>query len=161
MDYFFGIRLGVIAILYGILTTSIMRATTTYTLLSQIILFLLPMALDYLSHTPYEKKNKSRQSIGFWVSVLGSAFCAIFLLGQIELPFILKHVWSKSFISVLFIFYVVLAIIDWITYSSHVEVEYRKRIQSNMRRIKLETPQQRVRKYEKIKKKRNMEHVSE
>lgn len=72
LDNFFGMRFGIIIILVVTLGTSINAATTTQSLLSPMVLFLLPLPLDYYSHNPKLGKNISRKNLGIWVPGIGS-----------------------------------------------------------------------------------------
>lgn len=127
-DIYFGIRLGVITVLVIILIVTITDATSSKVIISSILLFLLPMVLDYYSQLPISPKNKRRKELLFWISVFASIITFICLLTIKDYVIKPGLNWWKFSISIIWVFYICVAIMDWIKYSSPEEVAHRKKM---------------------------------
>jgi len=126
MDLYYGIRLCVIALLVVTLSVTIFTATTLTNILSSILLFLLPMILDYFSQMPVSSTNQRRKAIVVWVSIFASAITiAMFLIpfGNIDVS---GNQWWKVILCLVFVAYIGIAILDWIGNSTPEEKENRK-----------------------------------
>lgn len=152
MDNYFGIRFGIIIILVVTLGTSITSATTTKSLLSPMVLFLLPLALDYYSHNPKLGKNISRKNVGIWLPGILSAFLLAVLLSPINLDILTNFLWIKVIFWLPFLYFAVLSGVDWTSYSNPEEKNHREMIQRVMRSEVFDSPQKRVKQYSKVKK---------
>lgn len=152
MDNFFGFRFAIILILLITLGSSITSANNTQSLLSPMILFLLPLALDYFSHNPKQGKNIIRKNVGIWMPLIIAALIIGVLLTQLNLDFLTTFFWVKLLIWLPFIFFGVLAGIDWAAYSNPIEKEHRELVKRVVRSEVFDPPQKRVKQYHKEKK---------
>lgn len=148
LDKHFGLRLCCIAVVWFALGGTLLNSENQSTFFSALILYLLPLTLDYNSHLPKEKKNKSRQALGLWSSVgLAAVFVGMSFSG-FNFEAVILIDWVQFLIWILCLFYVYLAIIDWIAYSSLEETAYRQRIQTLQReRTRHESMPERVEYY--------------
>lgn len=154
MDNFFGLRFAIILILLMTLGSSIISANNTQSLLTPMILFLLPLSLDYFSHNPKQGKNVKRKNIGIWAPLILAAIIVGVLLTQLNLDVLIKFFWVKLLIWMPFSFFGVLAGIDWAAYSNTAEKEHRELVQRVARSEVFDLPQKRVKQYSKEKKRK-------
>lgn len=147
MDNFFGIRLLVIIILVITLASSILSATSTQTLLSPMILFLVPLALDYYTHDPKKQSDQKRKTLGIWIPAIVSAVLIAILLTQFNLDFLTDNKLIKTLLWAPYISFIIMAGIDWVAYSNKQESEGRDIIKRMSRAEVFDTPQKRVREY--------------
>ncbi|MGE7607657.1 hypothetical protein ACQKML_13700 [Peribacillus frigoritolerans] len=162
-DTFFGIRFIVIIFIWGALGISFMNIDNHQGVFSSMVLYLIPLALDYYGHMPIEKKNKKRKSVGFWSSLI---IAAIFMIGasfsgSLNISFIVTNIWFLLPLWILSGFYVYLAGIDWVTYSSDEEIHHRQEIQKIHRKKMRDEPMDKRVSYYKKKKKRESKPQTE
>ncbi|WP_345242515.1 hypothetical protein [Pontibacillus salipaludis] len=108
------------------------------TFTSALILYLLPIAIDYNSHQPKLDKNKRRKAFGIWSAALVSTiFLGISFFGGFNFTSLLTV--GIGFFTVKFAFwvisitYVFMAAVDWVEYSSPEEYNHREIIRTSMR----------------------------
>lgn len=138
-DTYFGWRLVVIFVLVMALFYSIVNATTTQVMFSSILLFLLPMILDYHSQQPFLKKNIKRKELAMWGSIFASAIFLVLIMftKHIQLEVGIK-IW-KLFLITPFLSYIAVAIFDWIGYSSPDELAFRESLREVAQEISNES----------------------
>lgn len=126
---FYGARLCVITVLVVMLIYTIIVTDKMNIICSSILLFLLPMILDYFSQNPVNERNKKRKEKLIWTSSFASTitFCVLALTGSKEVE--IGFSWWKTILSFVFIFYICMAIFEWIGYSSKEEMDHRKKLQ--------------------------------
>lgn len=152
MDNYFGLRFAVIIVLEITLGASIISASSTQSLFAPMILFLLPLSLDYYSHNPIEGKNIKRKNVGIWVPIILSALIAGVLFSQFNFDFLTQSILVKILLWVPFVFFIVLAGIDWTSYSNPNEKEHRELVQRVARSETFDSAQKRVKSLSKEKK---------
>lgn len=147
MDNFFGIRLSVIIILVITLGSSIIAATSTHTLLSPMVLFLIPLALDYYTHDPKKTSDIKRKTIGIWIPGITSAVLIAILLTPLNLNFLAQSTIVKTLLWLPFISFIIMAGIDWVAYSNKHEGQQRDVVRRMSRAEVFDSPQKRVKFY--------------
>lgn len=124
---FYGVRLCMIIVLTVMLEYTIINTDKVNIICSSILLFLLPMILDYFSQSPVSKKNQKRKEKLIWISIFASTITFCFLIttgtGEVKIGFS----WWKIILCILFFFYICMAIFEWIGYSSPEE-EHRENL---------------------------------
>jgi small-conductance mechanosensitive channel len=153
-DKHFGFRVCCITIVWFVLGGTLVNSENQNTFFSTLILYLLPLTLDYNSHMPLAEKNKKRQNIGLWSTLgLAALFVGIMFSG-FNVEFLVLNNWVQFITWLLCVFYVYLAIVDWITYSSPEETAHRESIKKAHReRTEHETMTDRVEYYKRPHKK--------
>ncbi|WEZ72393.1 hypothetical protein [Bacillus altitudinis] len=134
LDKYFGIRLCytiLIWIVFG--GTLVNSALTQLTIISTIILFLLPIAFDNYSLTPIKSKNIKRRLICIWSILIVSSILAGILFAKFEITFI-EMFWVKILIWFASGFYVYITTMDWVEYSTKAEMDNRKAITNLIRK---------------------------
>jgi hypothetical protein len=137
LDKHYGLRVCCISLVWFALGGTIINTEDQVAFLSALVLFLLPLAYDYLNQQPILEKNKKRKALGLWSCI----FLATLLLGLTFGGFDLRPIinWRTEFISfkvivwLLFLYYVYMAAQDWVAYSSSEEVEHRERVRKLQR----------------------------
>ena len=131
MNGFFLIRAAYVFICWGILFKAMdisleapepELTKSVIPILSGLMLFLLPLSLDYWNHKPNNKKDELRKRIGVGVPVF--LFCVYFILMNIDnetVNLFIANPWVKFTIWLFSALFVVLAIQDLIAYSSDEE----------------------------------------
>lgn len=113
---------------------TIFRADNTEVIFSSLILYFIPITLDYFGHTPLEEKNERRRNLTLWVSVGLTVLFLALLLMDLELNGFFTHIISKSFFCILASVFVAVACVDWVTYSTEDEVKHREKIREEQRK---------------------------
>ncbi|MGG3920702.1 hypothetical protein ABEV41_01910 [Geobacillus thermodenitrificans] len=134
LDKHFGLRLGCIVLLWFALGGTILNSKNQQSFLGALILYLLPLALDYNSQMPKEEKNQRRQALGVWSAVIFASIFAGMMFSGFNFESFILQTWFKYTIWILCLFYVVLAAVDWVAYSSPEEIEHRQKIQALYRK---------------------------
>lgn len=148
LDKHYGIRLGIIVLIWFALGGTILNSDNQQSIFAALILYLLPLTLDYNSHLPKEKKNIRRQALGIWSTVILASILAGMSFSGINFEPLILYKFVKYTVWLSCLFYVALAGIDWVAYSSDEEREHRERIKSLYREgIKHETMVGRVEYY--------------
>lgn len=133
MDYYFGFRFGSFIIIWVVLMITLIGATTSKVILSSLILYFIPIALDYYGHTPLEERNENRRNFALWVSIGLTVICIALLLPDANFKAFLVHIVTKIIFCIISSLFVCLACIDWVLYSSENEVKYREKIREQQR----------------------------
>ena len=122
MNGYFLIRVGYVFVSWGILFIPIVFATNELQMLATLMLFYLPLGLDYWTHVPKDSEDTKRRYIGVGLPLL--LFCMSLILFIINTQYqteFLLHIFIKVLIWVLSAFFVYLALRDFISYSSEEE----------------------------------------
>jgi hypothetical protein len=128
LDKHYGLRALCTVIVWIVLGATLEASVNQNTFFSALILFLLPLSLDYNAHMPLSDDNKKWQNVGLW-STLGlvAIFVGIIFSGR-NVEFLTNNTWVKNITWLLCIFYVYLSFRDWVAYSSPEETAHRERI---------------------------------
>lgn len=130
MDVYYGCRIIVVLFVWCSLGFTFYFTTNHQVVFSSMVIYLLPLSLDYYVQTPFLLGNKKRQLIGFWTSLFSAAlFCVLGLLsGSFDISHFVTH-WASLWVFWLLSgFFFILSIKDWIAYSSPYEMEHRSKL---------------------------------
>jgi uncharacterized membrane protein len=133
MDNFFGFRLGSSILIWLILYTTIIQSHDSQVILSSMILYFIPIALDYFGQSPLKEKNEKRRNLAFWISIGLTVLCLGLLMTHADLTDIIDSIISKIIIFVTSSGFVAAAVVDWVTYSSESEVAHREKTREHQR----------------------------
>ncbi|WEG14165.1 hypothetical protein PU629_07310 [Pullulanibacillus sp. KACC 23026] len=128
MDTFFGIRFGSFILIWVVLLVTIFKTVEPKTILSSLILYSIPIALDYFGHAPLEERNVKRRNLSLWTAIGLTILCLAFLLIDVNIQWFIDNLYVKSFLCIISSFFVFFAGLDWVGYSTESEFAYRKKI---------------------------------
>ncbi|MFB1098159.1 hypothetical protein [Terribacillus sp. JSM ZJ617] len=134
-DHYFLIRFGSILITWIALGGTIASVEKQSTLLSALVLFLLPLALDYFSHQPLQAKNRKRQKIGVCTSVILSSLFVGLSFSGMNFEWLMA-IFTKWVLFGTCGFFVYMAMNDLVAYSTIEELEYRRRASEHYRKMR-------------------------
>lgn len=147
MDKYFGFRLALYIILFIVLGATVLRLENMNDIFGPIMLFLLPISLDYYTHDPKEDSDIKRAHQGFWWPLFIS--CVLFALvvtgafQYIEINSLLL----KIILILPCLYFVYLSARDWTVYSGKEEKVHRDLIKDIARSQEFEPPKKRVKTY--------------
>lgn len=150
MDKYFGIRFGLYLILFIVLGSTVLKLENMNDMVGPILLYLLPISLDYYTHNPIEEKDKKRAHKGFWGPFyMSCVFFALILTGVLQYITI-DNVFLKILLILPCAYFVYLSARDWTIYSSKEEKIHRDLIKEISRSQEFEPPKKRVRNYKRL-----------
>jgi hypothetical protein len=125
MDAYFGIRFLYVFICWGVLLGAIHISESHGSVLTSLMLFFIPLSLDYYNHVPRNAADEKRKNVGIWLPAM--LFAVFLVILMINIPFVNNIINSffKYLLGVLAFYFVLLASKDWIAYSSSEELEVR------------------------------------
>ncbi|KGP80096.1 MULTISPECIES: hypothetical protein [unclassified Paenibacillus] len=158
MNNFFGFRVGYIIIAYIVLRASLFDPNVSMVVFySLLLLYLTPFAFDYHGLAPISSWGKISKNVGFWVTLFTICFALANVLynamsknndlteGQqvylLDYPISINSVWLFCG------FWLVLALNDWVVYSSAQEKDRRKELREETRAEAEETFEKRLNYY--------------
>ncbi|MDV2683818.1 hypothetical protein RYX56_05780 [Alkalihalophilus lindianensis] len=143
-DYHYGFRALLIIIIWLAFFGTITSTTSETTFFGAILLFLLPLALDYSGHAPLLEGNKKRKMLGLWSALFISAVCMGFSFSNLNLEFLTLNPLFQIIVACSGAVYVVMGIYDWVGYSSQEEIEHRDGLKALSRTKRIEPMAERV-----------------
>ncbi len=134
MNGFYLIRAAYVFICWGILIVPVLTASSAIQFHASLMLFYLPLGLDYWKHQPKDSHDQWRKNVGI---ILPSALFCVFLIitiisNEVSLSWMLSGYWKYP-IWLLSGFFVFLALRDLISFSSEAELASREITKDNQR----------------------------
>lgn len=128
---FFLIRVAYVIACWGILLIPLMNSTSVLQMVASLMLYYLPLGLDYWTHVPVTADDKKRRTIGVIIPVILASVCFVLIIvsNQFNLSFLMEK-WITMPIWIGSAFFVWLALRDFISYSDPEELKSRAETRS-------------------------------